>query len=114
MTAPQALIHLNSEQTVEWARAFAGRLIETAGPDRSEQLDLAYQIAYSRSPDGPEKAAGLAFLDKQADVVEKRRVAGEKLALPTTKPPDLEPAQAAALVDLCHSILNSNEFVFRY
>ena len=114
MTAPQALIHLNSQQTIEWARAFAGRLIETAGPDRAEQVDLAYQIAYSRPPDGPEREAGLSFLDKQAKVVEKRQAAGEKLALPTTKPPDLAPAQAAALVDLCHSILNSNEFVFRY
>ena len=114
MTAPQALIHLNSNQTVEWARAFAGRLIETAGPGRSEQLDLAYEIAYSRPADSAEKDAGLAFLDTQAGVIAKRHAAGEKLALPTMMPPELEPAQGAALVDLCHSILNSNEFVFRY
>ena len=114
MTAPQALIHLNSNQTVEWARAFAGRLIETAGPGRSEQLDLAYEIAYSRPADSAEKDAGLAFLDTQAGVIANRHAAGEKLALPTMMPPELEPAQGAALVDLCHSILNSNEFVFRY
>ena len=39
--------------------------------------------------------------------------AGEKLALPSSAPCDLPAPQAAAWVDLCHMLMNANEFVYR-
>ena len=120
MTAPQALAYLNSDQTMSWAQSFAGRVVDEAGSDRNAQIERAYRIAYSRSPDGWEKDSSLTFLDRHAKIIADREAEeapdGEpaKLALPTVMAENLKPAQAAALVDFCHSILNSNEFVFRY
>ena len=119
-TAPQALAYLNSEQTMNWAQSFAGRVIDEAGAERGSQIERAYRIAYSRSPDGREKDAGLTFLDRHASIIAEREARGvkddeaAKLALPSVMAENLKPAQAAALVDFCHSILNSNEFVFQY
>ena len=119
-TAPQALAYLNSEQTMNWAQSFAGIVIDEAGADRGAQIERVYRIAYSRAPDGWEKDAGLTFLDRHAQIIAEREARGvkdeeaAKLALPTVMAENLKPAQAAALVDFCHSILNSNEFVFQY
>ncbi len=114
MTAPQALSYLNSDQSIDWAERFAGRLISEAGENRSKQVDLAYRIAYSRHPDEWEKDTVLTFLDKQAKVIAARGAEDDALAKPTIAAANLSPEQSAALVDFCHSILNSNEFVFRY
>ena len=114
ITATQALSYLNSGQSMSWARHFAGRLIAEAGESRSDQVDLAYRIAYSRSPDSWEKDAAATFLDMQAEVIAARGAGEGELDQPTTASARLSPEQGAALVDFCHSILNSNEFVYRY
>jgi hypothetical protein len=55
----------------------------------------------------------LTFLEKQKGVVQKRLERSEKVALPTVLPDGADPARMAALVDFCHTLLNSNEFVYR-
>jgi len=112
-TAPQALALLNDEQTIEWAQGFAGRVVEAAGDDRSSQVEQAYLMAYSRLPDGGEKDAALTFFDTQSRLIAERAAQGGKIALPDSMPPGLNESQGAALVDLCHTLLNSNEFVYR-
>jgi hypothetical protein len=113
-TAPQALSYLNSDQAMNWAQSFAGRLMKEAGNERAAQVDLAYRVAYSRAPDDWEKDSALTFLDRHAKILAEREAKDEKLALPVVMAENIKPAEAAALVDFCHSILNSNEFVFRY
>ena len=113
-TAPQALSYLNSDQAMNWAQSFAGRLIEEAGSERAAQIDLAYRVAYSRSPDDWEKDSALTFLGRHSKIVAEREAKGEKLASPAVMAENIKPTEAAVLVDFCHSILNSNEFVFRY
>ena len=88
-------------------------MIEEAGSERAAQIDLAYRVAYSRSPDDWEKDSALTFLDRHTKIVAEREAKGEKLASPAVMAENIKPAEAAALVDFCHSILNSNEFVFR-
>ncbi len=114
ITAPQALTYLNSGEVLKWSQAFADRLLETAGQNRDSQVETAYRLAFSRAPDGWEMRTGLAFLDRQAKIIREREAAGGKLALPTLMPDEMEPAEGAALVDFCHALLNSNEFVFRF
>jgi hypothetical protein len=46
-------------------------------------------------------------------VIAERASAGEKLALPTQMPAGYDAAHAAALVDFCQMLLNSNEFVYK-
>jgi hypothetical protein len=102
---------LNSKVSLEWAQAFAGRVLQQAGADPRAQIERAYRLAFGRRPDGFEKDSILTFLAKQKQVIAGR--AGEKLALPRFMPEGYDPAQAAALVDVCQMLLNSNEFVYR-
>ena len=113
ITAPQAMSLMNDKVSLEWAQAFAGRLLAEAGTDPQAELDRAYRLAFGRSPDGFEKDAVVTFFAKQKQLIADRAVRGEKLAMPSTVPAGYDPAQAAALVDFCQMLLNSNEFVYR-
>jgi hypothetical protein len=113
ITAPQALSLLNDRAALDWAQNFAGRVVAKAGLDSKAQVESAYRLAYSRKPDGWEMDTVLTFLEKQSGVIRSRIDKGESIALPTTVPEKAEPARMAALVDFCHTILNSNEFVYQ-
>ncbi|MGH9338121.1 MAG: DUF1549 and DUF1553 domain-containing protein [Acidobacteriota bacterium] len=112
-TSPlQALTMLNSELTLDWAQGLASRVLIAAGSDRSAQIDQAYRLAYSRLPNAQEKGTILNFLDSHRAILAERAERGEKLAEPTLRPHNVDPLKAAALVDFCHMLLNSNEFVY--
>jgi len=113
ITAPQAMALLNGKVSLEWAQAFAGRVLKQAGPDVNAEVDLAYRLAFGRQPDGFEKDTVLTFFNKQKPLLDERQASGAKLALPTVMPANYDPSQAAALVDFCQMLLNSNEFVYR-
>ncbi|HTM49931.1 MAG TPA: DUF1549 and DUF1553 domain-containing protein [Bryobacteraceae bacterium] len=114
VTAPQALTLLNAAQSLEWSQALAGRVIEAAGASLPKQVEEAYRLAYSRRPDPWEKDKIMTFLGRQREKVAERLTKGEKLALPTPHAGGESPVDAAALVDLCSTLLNSNEFVYRF
>jgi hypothetical protein len=78
----QALALLNDEFVLRQAKLFAGRLQEAAPNDPARQIELAYNIALSRSPDQQEKKLGLEFL------------------------------KTRSLADYAHVILNLNEFLY--
>jgi len=114
ITAPQALSLLNDKLTLEWAASFAGRVFQQAGVDANAQIENAFRFAYGRRPDGWEKDTVLTFFAKQKAIVQQRAAAGEKLALPPGALPDgVDPVDAAVLVDFCHMLFNSSEFVYR-
>ena len=114
ITAPQALSLLNDKLTLEWAASFAGRVLHQAGADANAQIENAFRLAYGRRPDGWEKDTVLTFFAKQRAIVQQRAAAGGKLALPPgVLPAGVEPVEAAVLVDFCHMLFNSSEFVYR-
>ncbi len=88
-TAPQALLMLNSEVTLEFARQWAERLIQRHGDDRRALVTDAYVGAFGRSASEDEVGAALAFL------IERTR----------------ESVANDAVTDFCHAILNANEFI---
>jgi hypothetical protein len=110
ITAPQALVMLNSEFTLTQARYTAGRLLAAHGGDVAGMVRDAYRILFGRDPEPDEVQDARAFLDRQA-----RRIASggapAREALPET-PPRVKPALAAAVVDFCHALLNSAEFLY--
>ncbi|MEP7365877.1 MAG: DUF1549 and DUF1553 domain-containing protein [Acidobacteriota bacterium] len=114
VTAPQALTLLNGEHSIEWAQALAGRVIERAGEDPAAIVTEAFRLAYSRAPEPAEKDRVLTFLGNQKRVIAERIEKGEPVALPTPAADKMEAPAAAALVDLCLALLNSNEFVYRF
>jgi hypothetical protein len=96
-TSPiQALNLLNSKLTLEWAERFAGRVIAAAGNDLAKQVESAFELAYCRPPRPDEKKVAFEFLTAHREVIGDRSANG-----------------AATLTDLCHMLLNSNEFVYR-
>jgi hypothetical protein len=114
ITAPQALSLLNGKVALDWAQAFAGRVLRDAGADLRSEIEQAYLLAYSRRPDPSERDTVMTFLDRQQSIIAKRQAEGKKLALPVSSTTAaIDDARAAALVDFCHMLLNSNEFVYR-
>ncbi len=112
ITAPQALTYINSNVTMGWAQAFAGRVLETADEGFSDRVTHAYRLAYQRDASGDEEAAALAFLREHSGVIEKD---GEgESALPTFLPADMSQADGAAFTDFAHTLINANEFGFGF
>ena len=112
ITAPQAMSLLNDTVTLEWAQAFAGRVMREAGSDGNAQVEQAWRLAFGRKPDGFEKDTAQTFFAKQKQVIAEEASHGQKLALPSGMPEGYDPAQAAAFVDFCQMLMNSNEFVY--
>jgi hypothetical protein len=63
----------NGDFVNQQARHFAARLAREAGPDPSEQVDLAYRIAIARPPTPKEKARMAAFV-REAGLQQLARV----------------------------------------
>lgn len=108
--SPQALMLLNSGVIVEAARQLSQRAIQEAGSaDPSTQINRAWQIIVGRPASDREIQSALKFLDSQRQII---------LSSATT--PSAEPQTATtgsspedmAFSDLCHVLLNSNEFLF--
>jgi hypothetical protein len=102
VTATQALLLINGGWTLARARAFAGHLerLEPASADNQERVALAYRLAFGRQPEPDELAQAVAFLDRQAHLTQSpARRANETI-------------DQTALVDFCHVLLNSNEFLY--
>jgi hypothetical protein len=115
-TPLQALTLYNSDIVFQWSQALAGRVINEAGWDETAQLDRLYAILFGRKPKDEEKQLMQAFLARQQKTITEKAEDGKiSLALPvgaTTKPAD--PLRASAFVDLVHTVVNSNEFVYRF
>jgi hypothetical protein len=90
-TAPQALMLLNDRLVIAQARLFAARALKEAHGEPEALIDRACRTAFGRAPDSEERVALSAFLRKRTD-------GGTTLE------------EAAA--DLCHALLNANEFIY--
>jgi hypothetical protein len=112
ITAPQALELLNNNLVLDWARSFAGRVLNDGGLSPEAQVDRAYRLAFSREPRAEERKSAIEFLNRQMPIVGERLAKNEKVPLPEGLPKGIDPERAAALVDLCHMLMNSNEFIY--
>jgi hypothetical protein len=104
--ATQALQLMNSERTWDLARYLAGRIVDDVGEDRNRQVDAVFERALTRSPTAAEMQDSLATLATLEEhwllrVREDRR-----------ETPSRSTASWLALANLCHTVLNSAEFIF--
>jgi hypothetical protein len=97
-TPTQALLLINGAWPLARARAFARRLEEAAtqGGDGRDCVVNAYRLAFGREPESGELATGTRFLAEQAGRMHAKADLGKH----------------EALVDFCHTMLNSNEFLY--
>jgi hypothetical protein len=110
-TASQALEMLNSELTTELAREWSGRLLAEYGDDEPKLVCEAYEEAYARPPSEHEIEAAEKFIEKQSSLVALQKAPKIEL-LPAPLPASVDQAKAAAIVDFCHAIFCSNEFLY--
>jgi hypothetical protein len=117
VTSTQALMLLNSDLTVNWAQHLAGRVLTDRPQGMAGAADRAYQLAYGRHADADEMQSALRFVDGESAAIADRASRGQPVALPLSTDGkgeigDVDSAHAAALVDFCHVLMNSNEFVY--
>jgi hypothetical protein len=103
-TATQALLLINGSWTVDRAKALAERIERLAQESPTEAnrdrvtgpIVQAFRLAYGREPDHGELSQAVDFLSTQA-----RRVTSQAAS-----------AAREALIDFCHALLNSSEFLY--
>jgi hypothetical protein len=87
-TPTQSLYMINGPWMMLRAKAFARRLDHEPSATLQQRVEIAYRLAFGRAPTMDESQAAAAFLQTN-------------------------PAQNRdALVDFCHVLLNSNEFLY--
>ena len=87
-TAPQALTLLNDAIVLGYAKNFAARVVTESGSDADKAIDRAFALSLSRPPSTEERTAMRDFLKQHKGPF------------------------ADAVTDLCHSLLNLNEFLY--
>jgi len=87
-TAPQALMLLNDAMVLEFARQFAARVQQQAETNPDRVIERAFTIGIGRPPTSEERETMTKFLGKHPGPFKE------------------------AVVDLCHSLLNLNEFLY--
>jgi hypothetical protein len=116
-TPLQALTLYNSEIVFGWSQALAGRIIREVGNDESAQIERLYQILFSRNPDETEKATLLSFvLSHEKTIRDKAQDGKLSLAIPIglNNSQSYNPVRESVFVDLVHTVLNSNDFSYRF
>ena len=97
----QTLAMLNGKWVQEQAERFARRVADESGPTDGDRLERAFRLALGRAPVAEEIEPMTTMLRSQAELY-------------CQADPKLTPQQLAraALVDLCHMLLNTNEFLY--
>ena len=111
-TAPQALEMLNGESTADAARQWGGKLLSECGDDEAKLVREAYADAYGRPPKDAEVKTAERFIDQQAAELSSEATPPADSQLPIPMPIKINRAKAAAVVDFCHAVLCSNEFLY--
>jgi hypothetical protein len=91
VTPTQALDLLNNDLVLYWSRQFAARVMNDPGMSAQEQVERAFKLAFQRTPSADESKMALEFLRKQQSITGSSNT---------------------AMVDLCHMLLNTNEFLY--
>jgi hypothetical protein len=97
-TPLQALFLMNGSLAHSAAASFANRVVDSTA-DEPARLELAYQLALNRSPDGDEQRECREFLQKYRDKLTALKVPAEQL-------------ERQAWGALARALLSGNEFVF--
>src|SRR6185295_445739 len=112
VTPSQSLDLLNNDVVLDFAKAFAGRVLnDDRGSAPEAQVDAAFRLAYGRAASAEDQKSASAFLQRQTPIMAARIAAGEKSKppMPVKLPEGMDAARAAAFVDLCQMLLASNE-----
>jgi hypothetical protein len=104
--ASQSLNLMNGELVRSGARYLAGRIIDAAGDDTTRRINRMFLAIYGRSPTEEERTRIQSAIDQLVVSWRKR--------LEEAKPeePISNKADRMALAAVCHTLLNSAEFIY--
>ena len=103
--SPQALFMMNSPFVEEQAEAMAKRILKDARGGRSEPcFREAWRLAFGVNPNECDSREGIAFLDRQAQILQSERQNNFRSNGRGSKP--------SALAHLCQALLDSNGFLY--
>lgn len=109
-TAPQSLLLLNSDLAVDAARRLAGRVLSEQS-DGTARIGSVFRLVWGRDPLDKERATFTSFLTAQTVTFKDGTTRSDGLQpIPFTE--KVVASVAAAWVDACLALLNSNEFVY--
>jgi cytochrome c553 len=106
--APQALWTLNNRTAFREAMEFAARLVREEGPNPPSWIERGWNVALARPPTAQEKRQALRLMDTLA----QRKVRPEDWKEMPNALTRVPLPQSAALVKLCLTVFNLNEFAF--
>ena len=96
--APQALMLLNNRLILQAAQRVQIRAkVESESADPAAQIQRAWQIIFGRPATDHEIRSALKFVNEQQDAIKTSQTSS---------------AEDDAMADLCHALLNTNEFLF--
>ncbi len=110
--ATQSLMLMNGDFIMEQSKKFAERLQHAAGDDVRRQLQLAWQLAYSRPATEAEIDETITFLNEQVAYLKEHPITPPAKKEGEPDPPPPPTPQFEALANLCHVLLSSNEFLY--
>lgn len=108
-TPLQALTLLNDLAFVEFAQAFAERILNEGPSDDAGRIAFAFDLALARSPSAKESARLTALLDRERAALGKHPKVARQLAPEGAD----EPVEHAAWTTLTRVLLNLDEFITR-
>jgi hypothetical protein len=94
--ALQPLFMLNSQFMARRATVLATAVAKVASDDADRQIEVAFQRTLARQPDADELAMARRILGSEEE----------------SDAPTQDDAAASQLMQLCHALLNLNEFVY--
>jgi len=110
VNAPQALMMLNSDFAIEESNAMARRvLVETPDASDRERIERIWMLAFGRVPEPREVDLAIRLLGENRGPRSRSTVSSTDTKANSWGESDQE---TAAWTDLCHVVLNLNEFVF--
>ena len=111
--APQALALFNGEFSRTESRFIAERVIKGAGTDINARIDRAYLLTLIRKPTAAQRQLAIEFLAHltRMHLTSKGSGAVQTTSL-ATDPSAAAHAQDDALAELCHVLINTNEFLY--
>jgi hypothetical protein len=106
VVSSQALHLMNGDLVRENSRYMAGRIIDSVGQDPEAQIERAYVLALTRKPNAGELASARETMNRLTPEWNKHLEA-DKPAEPVR-----DRARWLALATVCHTLLNSAEFLY--
>lgn len=110
--APQSLMLMNNEFTLQQAELFADRVLKEGGASPDDRLRYAWRLAMGRDPSPDETRSATALLTRLLGPATTAPTAPATATSAAPAPPTPAPPERRGFVTLCHALLISNGFLY--